>query len=359
MNRSTQIWIGVVVLAGLAGAVYKVSKDDSAKGSATTTSADLPEMKAPDDVDKISITNADKGEVVLEKKGTDKDAKWEVTKPVKAPANQANVKSLIDNMKELKAKEVIAAAPSDDQKKEFQFDKEHVVHVVAYKGADKKLDASFGKSGARGQMAMVEGKPAIYAVSGYSSYLYARETKGWRDTEIFKFDDANANQLTIEGKHGTLSFTKGDKWGGSFKDKPIADFDEEKVKDAVRAFKALNAEDFGDGKSPADTGLGEPEAKVSISLKDNAGKYVLKIGKTSTGTSRYAQKEGDETVFVIPQYTADWALADVVKFQKPKDAGASDAGKGGPTPMNVPGMPPGMTMPHGMPPGAGGDPHGH
>jgi len=353
MERSTQLWIGVVVLAALGGAVYKVSKDDATKGSSTTTtSADLPDLKTPDDIDKITLTNAEKGDVVLEKKG---DA-WEVTKPVAAKANQANVKQLIDNMKELKAKEVISAAPSDEQKKEFQFDKDKAVRVVAQKGADKKLDASFGKSGARGQMAMVDGKPGIYTVAGYSSYLYAREVKGWRDTEIFKFDDANASQVSIVNKNGAFSFTKGDKWAGTFKDKPIADFDDEKVKDVVRAFKALNAEDFGDGKAPADTGLDNPEGTVTVNLKDNAGKYVLKIGKTSTGTSRYAQKEGDATVFVIPQYTADWALAEPTKFAKPKDAGA-EGGKG-PSPM---GMPPGMQMPHGMgdPHGGGGDPHGH
>ncbi len=357
MERSTQLWIGVVVLAALGGAVYKVSKDDATKGSSTTTtSADLPEIKGSDDIDKISITNADKGETVLEKKGTGPDAKWEVTKPVVAPANQSNVKQLLDNMKELKAKEVISAAPSEDQKKEFQFEKDKPVHVVAWKGADKKVDESFGKSGARGQMVMVEGKPGIYVASGYSSYLYARELKGWRDTEIFKFDDANANQLTITNKSGTLSFTKGDKWAGTFKDKPIADLDEEKVKDAIRAFKALNAEDFGDGKSGAETGLDSPDGTLTISLKDNAGKYVLKVGKVSTGTSRYAQKDGDATIYTIPQYAADWALSEPIKFQKAKDAGAPDGGKaggggGGPTPMQ---MPAGMQMPHGMP-----DPHGH
>src|SRR6476620_9641167 len=168
MERSTQLWVGVVVLAALGGAVYKVSKDDATKGtSTTTTSADLPEIKATDDIDKISIVNADKGEVVLEKKGD----KWELTKPVTAPANQANVKQLLDNMKELKAKEVITSAPSDDQKKEFQFDKDKAVHVIAWKGSDKKVDASFGKSGARGQMMMVDGKPGIYTANGYSSYL--------------------------------------------------------------------------------------------------------------------------------------------------------------------------------------------
>src|SRR3954470_2834259 len=146
MERSTQIWVGVVVLAALAAGVYKVSKDDAQKGTATTTSADLPDLKAPDDIDKISIVNADKGEVILEKKGTT----WEVTKPVQAPANQTNVKQLTDNLKELKAKEVITQAPSEDQKKEFQFEKDKSVHLTTFKGSDKKLDVSFGKSGARG-----------------------------------------------------------------------------------------------------------------------------------------------------------------------------------------------------------------
>lgn len=348
MERTTQIGIGVVVLALLGGAVYKVATDDAKKGTATTTSADLPEIKADGDVDKISITNGEKGEVVLEKKGD----KWEVTKPLVAPANQSNVKSLVDNMKELKAKEVIVATPTDDQKKEFQFEPSKETHVVAWKGGAKKLDAEFGKSGARGQMAMVEGKPGIYAVSGYSSYLYQRELKGWRDTEIFKFDDANANHLEIDNKNGALSFTKeGDKWAGTFKGKPIDRFDEDKVKDALRAFKSLSAEDFGDNKAASETGLDTPESKVTIQLKDGAAKYVLDVGKTASGQSHYAKKEGDSTTYVIAQYSADWALADVGKFQKAADGGAPDGGKKEAAHPSMPSM--------GGMGGMGADPHGH
>ncbi len=355
MERSTQIWVGVVILAALAGGVYKVSKDDAQKGTATTTSADLPELKASEDTSRIVLTNADKGEVVLEKKGTGAEAKWEVTKPVQAPANQANVKQLLDNLKELKTKEVITAKPSDEQRKEFQFDKDKAVHVVTFKGDEKQIDATFGKSGARGQMAMIEGKPSIYLVSGYSSYAYTREVKGWRDTEIFKFDDANVTNVAVENKTGTFSFTKGgDTWAGTFKEKPLADFNPEKVKDGLRSLKSLSAEDFGDGKSPSDTGLDNPEAKITISLKDGAGKYTLKIGKVSTGTSRYAQKEGDPTIFVVSNYGTEFALTEPSKLAKPKDAGA-DSGKGdGPKPMDMPSMPHGMP---GMP--DMDDPHGH
>src|SRR5262249_15117915 len=162
-------------------------------------------------------------EVVLQKEGD----KWMVTKPVKATANQASVKSMLDNMKELKAKELIASQADDQLKKDYNLDPAHVLHVVSWKGADKKMDDMFGKTGSRGEMTMVEGKPAIYSTSGFSSYLYNRSASEWRDKEIFKFDDANIVNATIENKNGKFSFTKSDKWAGTFKDKPIERFDEE------------------------------------------------------------------------------------------------------------------------------------
>ncbi|MBX3230496.1 MAG: DUF4340 domain-containing protein [Labilithrix sp.] len=357
MSGSTKLYVGVLVLAGLGGAIYMAQKKDKEIGNAQTTAAEMPEIKAPDDIDKVSIQNADKQEIVLEKKGET----WEMTKPVAAPANQTNVDQVIKNLKDLKAKEVIAPAPTEDSKKDYDFTKEKQVHVVTWKGADKKTDITFGASGARGQMAMVEGKPAIYAISGYSSYLYTRDVKGFRETEIFKFDDANANQLTIEKtgadkKVTVLSFTKdGDKWAGTVNGKPIDRYDEEKVKDAVRAFKALTADDFGDGKTTAETGLDEPESKVTVKLKDGAGTYSFKVGGVSTGTNRWAMKDGSPTIYAIPSYTADWATADVTKFQRAADAGAPKDG-GGAAPTAAPD--PHGGDPHGGDP-HGGDPHGH
>jgi len=369
MNNTQKIGIGVVVLGVLGYAAFVQAKKDQQIGTVQKDGkVDLPDFKGTDDVDKIAITNADKGEVVLEKKGD----KWILTKPVSAPANQANVKSLLDNMKELKASELIEATPSDDVKKTYQLEAAHAVHVVTFKGADKKMDETFGKSGGRGQMAMAGDKPGVYAVTGYSPYLYAREAKAWRENEILKFDDANAIQLTIDKaattvpasaaadagtkkiEAGTLSFTKnGDHWTGTLNGKAIERFDEDKVKDALRTLKALNADDFGDGKAPADTGLDKPESTVTVTLKDNAGKYVLRVGKTASGTNRYAQKDGDETIYVISSYAAEWALPETSKFQKPLDGGTKDGGSKSP-PMGMPGMPMGMP---GMP--GGGMPPGH
>ena len=46
----------------------------------------------------------------------------------------------------------------------------------------------------------------------------------------------------------------------------------------LRALKALNADDFGDGKSLADTGLDKPEATVTVHLKDDAEAPELLVG---------------------------------------------------------------------------------
>jgi Domain of unknown function (DUF4340) len=351
MTKQNQILIGAVVLAGLGFFAWKQMETDGKIGKKADIKAELPEVKAPEDVDKITVTNAEKGEVTFEKKGD----KWELTKPVAYMGNQQQIKSLIDNMKELKVTEVIASNATEDMKKLYEFEPAKAVHVVASKGGEKKFDMTFGKSGSRGQMAMLGDKPVVYIATGYSSYLYTKETRQWRESEIIKFEDANAIQLAISNKAGEFSFTKGgDKWGGTFKGKPIERFDESKVGDAVRSIKGLMADDFADGKSAAETGMDAPEGTMTVTLKDNAGKYTIKVGKVATGTSRYAQKEGSPTTFVISSWPSEAATAEVSKFQFPADAGAKDAGKDKNPKLEMPGMP-GMPQ---MPPGHPGHP-GH
>lgn len=346
MERQTQILIGGAVLLLLGFAVYKQTQKSDALDQ-RTSKADLPEIKATDDVDKIDIHN-EKGDIVLEKKGD----KWVMTKPVSAAANQGNVTSALTNLKDIKVDEVIAKNADEDLKKQYELDAAKGVHIQTFKGGEKKFEATFGKQGGRGNMAMLPDQPGVYAVKGYSGWMYTRDAKEWRDKEIFKFDDANVTSFTITNSNGPFSFTKGgDKWAGTFKGKAIDKMDEQKVKDAVSAFKNLFAEDFGDGKPVSDTGLDAPAASIKLQLKDNAGTYELKIGKVSANESRYAQKAGDDTIFIVGSWPIGFMNSGVDKFQQPKDGGAPEGGA--PRPGGPHGMPPGMGLPPGMgmPPG--------
>jgi len=323
MERNAKIGIAGVVLVGLCVGVYYQQKKDAAMGT-TAAKGDLPELKVGDDIDKIDITNGSKGEIVLEKKGD----KWELTKPVSAIANQTNVKSLVDNMKDLKVVDQVVGAKPED----YDLQPDKAVHVVATKGGDKKLDARFGKSGGLGDAFMLEGNQNLYLVKGYSSWMYGREVKDWRDREMFKFDDAQVASMEITGTHGHFLFTKGDKdggandWTGVHDKKAIPSLDGSKVGNAVGAFKNLMTEDFGDGKTPAETGLDAPEETVVFKMKDGAT-HTLKIGKPAD-KAHYAQKDGDPMVYMIGAYPYEWASGEMSKFQNiVADAGAPDGAK--------------------------------
>ena len=69
---------------------------------------------------------------------------------------------------------------------------------------------------------------------------------------------------------------------------------------------------------------------------------MLHIGKTATGTSYFAQKDGEPTIYTVQKAPAEWVLAEPSKFQKAADAGAATAS------AKAPRMPPGhpMVPPH-------------
>ncbi len=368
MKQEHKLYAGVAILVALGIGVYTARSGarKEAEQHHVTAAADLPTVKlSKEDADKITkfvIKNADKGEVTLQKKGDN----WELTKPLSAPANQANIKSLVENIQKIELSALIAQGT--ETYKKYELDGEKSVHAQAFKGDEKVLDVFFGKSGSRGQMARVAGTDAVYAAKGYSSYQWAREIKNWRDTEILKFEDGNAISVEIENPNGKFSFTKqDDEWAGSFyprgdngklaaKAKDWELFDGGKVKNMLRAYKNLKASDFAE--KGADTGVDEPLTHggvVRIKLKDDTGDFTVKLGKTQEGSNRYAVQEGgDGTVYVVSSWAADWATAEAEKYQKAeekddgKDKGddKKDAKK-----KLAPGKPKMVQMPSPMPKG--------
>jgi len=230
MTRDKVIGIGALLLAGLGFLVLSTSQEGRGAGRPPSTSIDLPAIGAPSDINKISITNGEKGEVVLEKVaspgGADTSADagpsevWMVTKPVRALANQVSTKDLVSNLQDLKVDSEVHLTLDDTVRKDKQLDPAHAVHVVAWKGSDKKVDENFGKSGPAGQLVVLGSKPnQVWAAKGYSSYLYTKDVKDFRDKEILKFEDNSVARVTIVNAHGTFSFTKGDKWAATLSKK--------------------------------------------------------------------------------------------------------------------------------------------
>ena len=366
LSTENKLYISLGVLAVLGGAWFLQTKKDKAEAESYTQSgqaAALPKIDLSEDdlkkVDKITLTKpaGDAGtavEVELTKSGED----WKLTKPVDAKANQANVKSLLDNLKTLKATELIDGTKANYAKYELSDDK--AVHAVFSKGSAVALDLYFGESGGRGQMTRVGGKDGVYAAKGYSSFLYSRDVKGWRDMAILKFEDPDVTSVNIANDHGSFAFTydKGKTTKNEFKKgkdgsaEPIKSYDESKLVDLLRAYKALNADNFADkGKTEADAGLDKPVATVVFTLKDGA-KREVRFGGTSEGSSHWAKVTGSDDIWSVSSWAVEWATADEKKFQKAEDKKPGSADADHPNAQHF-----GGGMPPGMPPGMGEPPH--
>jgi hypothetical protein len=345
LSTENKLYISLGVLAVLGGALFLQNKKETQEAQSYTLSgqaAALPKIELSDDdlkkVDKITLSKPASGDagapidVELTKTGED----WKLTKPIDAAANQANVKSLLDNLKTLKVSELIDSGKANYSKFELSDDK--ALHAVFSKGNGVALDLYFGESGGRGQMTRIGGKDGVYASKGYSSYLYARDVKGWRDMTLWKFEENDVTNVTIENEHGSFAFAfdKGKATKDEFKPakdgsaEPIKDYDDSKPVDLLRAYKALSADNFADAsKTVADVGLDKPLATLVISLKDGA-KREIKFGSTAEGTSRWAKVSGNDQIWSVSSWAAEWATAEPKKFQKaaPADAkkpGSSDA----------------------------------
>ncbi len=357
MSTDKKLYVAVGLLAVL-GMGYWAQRRSIEREEASYTvgaaQAKLPRLTLTEDqqkkLDRIVIEQppGDAGKppkVVLEKS----EDSWKLVEPVKAAANQSNVESLLKNLGSLKITEQISNKA--DTYAQNKVSGEEAVHVTVSEKGKALLDLYFGEGGSRGQMMRIADQVGVFAVQGYSSYLVARELKGWRDLSIVKYDDKQVKAVTLENEYGTFQFTKeaakadekkddkadqkkDDKkatWKLVFKKAkggvtPVPRFDSAKVDDLVRAFKSLNGIDFGRDKKPQDVGLDKPSATVTFEFEDGARK-VLNVGKAGEKSDRWIRAGESEDLFTITKYTSEWLTSDVTKFQKPEDKKGKDKAK--------------------------------
>ncbi|HVU00288.1 MAG TPA: DUF4340 domain-containing protein [Polyangiaceae bacterium] len=334
MPTDKKLIIAIVVLLGLGGAVALQKKSQNADLAAHSLEGEaqkLPKVTFTDDdikkIDKVELTRPlekDGGtpeSITLVKKG---EEDWDEEKPVQSKGNASNVKSMLDALKRIEVKELID--PSKESYDKYKVSDAKALHAVFYKGKDVAFDAYFGEDGSRGQMTRLAGKDGVFAVKGYSSYLFNRDAKSWRDKTIFKFEEKDIVKVTLQNENGTFVFDKaGEDWKAKYgkgkgpAEKDIEKFDKSKLESLVRAYKALSAADFGDGKTPADTGLAEPKGTLTFEAAGGAAKYVVSFGGTAEGSNRWMKKNGSDEIWSISSWAGDWATANVDKFQKAEE----------------------------------------
>lgn len=338
MDQQKKLYVALGILALLGGLLFfqrQGEQKEAMRHSLEGQAASLPKIEISEEttkaIDRIVIHKPAPKEgggaaedIELVKTGEDA---WSLEKPAKAKANASNVKSLLENLPKLSLSEAISQGKDEYERWGVSDDK--ALHATFFKGQESVFDVYFGENGSRGQMTRLGKQDGVFAIKGFSKWLYERDAKGWRDKSMLKFDDKEVVKVEVQNANGVFTFDKaGESWTGKHGKtaaaaKPIDKFQPSKVDDLLRAYKALSAADFGDGKQPAEVGLATPEATVAIDLKGGTGKHILKVGKTAEGTNRWAMTNGSDQIYSISSWSSDWATGDAKKFQVTETAKAS------------------------------------
>jgi hypothetical protein len=338
VNKSLLIAIAVLIGLSVAVAMTRRSHESETKLEKPTVSA--PKIKK-EEITKVEITKPGQPQIVLQKQSD----KWRVTAPVDGEAAQTSVESVVDKLAEL---EVIGiAAARKENYKRLEVDAEHAVHVVA-KGGEKVLaDLHIGAAKSGGTMVRIEGQEPVLTMRGSIRYVFDREVKDFRERDVTNIDNKELASVAVTSQKGTYKFERSDEnkpWAQAKGEKPIANFDPEKVTSFLNTAAHLYASDFAEpNESDAATGLAAPQSKVTLTKKDGTT-TELSLGKQHSGGQEYYLRSSGkpDVVFRISNFNGERLMPDAKFFEKdPKPAGDPAAAN------------PGMPMAGGGAPGGG------
>lgn len=333
--KTHRLWIFAVALVALGGGVFALWRARAKEGSdeGAGARASLPHVSRSE-IDSIEITRPHEVAVRL----AHLDGTWRVVAPVDAKADQNAVSAALDKLAALESTGVAASRRENHAR--LEVDAEHGVRITATHGSHTLIDFWLGTYRSGGTMVRLEGQDTVQTVDGAIRYVFAKETKDWRDRAIVDITPETITAFTVAGPNGTYHFQGGPSWTQAPGDAPLERFSASKVASLVASVARLRATDFADvGATPAATGIGgagETTVTADVPASDGgaAQHIVIHVGNTNGAgaTDRFVQRAGDSVVYVVSGYVAERLRPHDADFQTPPDSGVPAAPPPGPAP---------------------------
>lgn len=377
--QNNRLWIGGVALLVLGGAAFYVSSRNSGDTPEDEIEAprNFPEVD-DDDITALEITRPDEAPVRLELR----DGTWMVVSPLEAAADQATVTTALDKLGELSVEGI--AANTSTHHEELEVDAAHGVHVVASGEGGELANLWIGATRSGNTMVRVEGEDQVVTVRGSIKFAFNKALREWRDRGVLDLESDDVVAMSWQGPNGTFRFTRPmvaaeeteaapegeedadeEPAGPTYGEWQIAEvsylpaaeadagvpanavplttienFAPSRVRSMVTTLARMRASDFGEVTS-MDAELNETSPSVTLTMRDGTNVTVRLGAARGDDGEHYAQRVGNETIFVISRHLSDRISPTAASFQQ--TAAAAEA-----PPEMPPGMPPGGL--EGLPP---------
>jgi hypothetical protein len=303
MNRKTlfagAIFVGLVLVA--IGLLRSPEKGTRPPGERPRP---IPRLKAGD-FDTLEITKAG-ATTVIKKKGDD----YQIVKPVDYLADKDAAKTAFEAIEKIEFNDILSAEKS--RYNEFEVG-DNGLRVAVKKGDQLLADLRIGKNANDETMVRPEGKDEVWAAVKFFRYQLDKDTLGWRDKHIARFEDRDADKIEIDHPtRGRIVMTRPaptdasamPDWSVVEAAMKVEPFDKRAATDVITQLSTLVAVDFADNAKPEQTGLDSPENTISASLR-NGKQYKVLIGKKKDEDNFYVKMADKPQVFLVRKFMID------------------------------------------------------
>jgi hypothetical protein len=299
MNFKTTILLLVLLL--IAGGVLFFTQQKSSEPT-PQPQTNLLSLSAGD-VTHVSIATDDNQHFVMEKT----DGKWNLTEPVKAPAEEMTVNSLLDAISSLQTRGQVDLASAGVNQPHF--------HVELTTKDNKTIKLDVGDRSGAGDNLYVrvnDGDKADVVPTALYDQL-DKPLKNWRRAKLFDVAAPTIKQLRIATTQQSFTLEKtGEKWQITQPTSMPAETSD--VTDVAVAVANLQASDFADSDQPSRYGLDHPLASVDFSTQAQTTQpstqpsfTTIRIGRFADVTKQnvYAMTSSEMGVAIVPATILD------------------------------------------------------
>jgi hypothetical protein len=303
MNRKTlfagAIFAGLVLVA--IGLLRSPEKGTRPPGERPRP---IPRLKT-DDFDTLEITKAG-ATTVIKKQGDG----YQIVKPVDYLADKDAAKTAFEAIEKMEFNDILSAEKS--RHNEFEVG-DNGLRVTVKKGDKLLADLRVGKSANDETMVRPEGKDEVWAAVKFFRYQLDKDTLGWRDKHIARFEDREADKIEVDHKtRGRIVMTRPaptdasatPDWSVVEAAMKVEPFDKRAATDLITQFSTLVAVEFVDNAKPEDTGLDSPENTITATLR-NGKQYKVLVGKKKDEDNTYVKMADKPQVFLVRKFMVD------------------------------------------------------
>jgi len=155
----------------------------------------------------------------------------------------------------------------------------------------------------------------LLILAALATYVYFVEIRGGREEAtptpsaaavVWDLDVASVVDLTVEGTEGHVHLSRppGGLW--QMKEPTEEEADDDRINSQLTAVAKLTATRVITGVSElADFGLATPAWQITLGLQDGSSESLLVGDKNPQKTAFYAQRPGEEGIYLLPAYKLD------------------------------------------------------